>query len=40
MPCPYSKSVIMHVGGRRFEFTFRIEMREAPRAPTKVIEMA
>lgn len=31
--------VIMHVGSKRFELACRVEIREIPRAPAKVIEM-
>jgi hypothetical protein len=34
-----TRRVIMHVGGKRFELTCRIEVRAIPREPAKVIEM-
>lgn len=31
--------VMMHIGRKRFELACRVEIREIPRAPAKVIEM-
>ena len=35
----YTQRVVMRIGGKRYELTTRVEMREIVKGPAKVIEM-
>jgi hypothetical protein len=35
----YTQRFIMRIGGKRYELTTRVEMREIAKGPAKVIEM-